>query len=115
MLALRVLRVLSHERSGGGHLTNLIHDTAAPGEPLEPVASYHVGLGIGAVGTAPALQERGSHGASFDVVGLGVAIAPEVDGVDVIGVDVDGVAAVGLVGLEGGALTANWVPVTTVT
>jgi hypothetical protein len=82
---------------------------------LEFASSYQVGLGIGAVGAAPALQARGSHDASFDVVGLGVAIAPEADGVDVVGLDVDGVIAVELVGLEGGALTANWVPVTTVT
>lgn len=84
---------------------------------LEFVASCYVGFGIGVVGTVPALQVRGSHGASIDVVGLGLAIAPEVDGVDVIGVDVDvdGVAAVELVGLGGGALTVNWVPVTTVT
>jgi hypothetical protein len=78
-----------------------------PGESLVPMASCQVGLGIGAVGVAPALQARGSHDASCDVVGLGVAIAPEVDGTDVVGLDVDGMTAVELVGLEGAALTAN--------
>lgn len=86
-------------------------------EASEQVASCYVGFGIGAVGTVPALQARGSHTASCDAVGFGLAIAPDVDGVDVIGVDVDvDVApAVELVGLDGGALTVNWVPVTTVT
>ena len=74
-----------------------------------------VGLGTGAVGTAPGAQARGSQGWRFDVVGVGVAIAPEdvvVEGAEgAVEATTDPEAA----WVGAGVLTENWVPVTTVT
>jgi len=75
-----------------------------------------VGFEIGAVGVAPAAQERGSHGWRLDVAGVGAAIP--------LGVDDEGVVAgtarapdpvEGTGAGAAGGFTANWVPVTTVT
>jgi hypothetical protein len=83
-----------------------------------------VSFGTGAVGLDPAEHERGSHGWSLEVAADGAAIVAvgAVAGV-VVGVvdcDVDGDVVVeppaaGALASGGGAITANWVPVTTVT
>src|ERR1022692_3148864 len=79
-----------------------------------------VGFGTGAVGVAPAGHDRGSQGWRLDVEGDGAAIAAAVgEVVDVVDgvVEVDELLTVPVVGVvgTGGAVTANWVPVTTVT
>lgn len=83
-------------------------------------------MGTGAVGDAPAWQARGSHGSRLDVVGDGASIFDAVGEVVVVvatGAVVAVVAGAVLtvapaldgVGDAGGELTANWLPVTTVT
>lgn len=73
-----------------------------------------VGLGTGAVGVAPAGHARGSHGWRFEVAGDGAAIAAAVGAVVAVVPDVDEGEEPFATGVDG-ALTANWVPVTTVT
>ena len=76
-----------------------------------------MGLGTGAVGTAPGRHAVGSQDASWELAGVGAAMAPDrAAGEAAVAGDVlDEVSAVVPVELAVGALTVNWVPVTTVT
>ena len=69
-------------------------------------------FGTGCVGVAPDGQARGSQGASEGFTAEGVEISPEAG--EVVGVVVATGAVVDVAGAAG-ALTLNWVPVTTVT
>lgn len=81
-------------------------------------ALAQVGLATGAVGEAPAGQARGSQGSRFDVAGDGAVMSEEAgEVVLVVGAAVAVLDAADVAGVDaaGGGLTANWVPVTTVT
>jgi hypothetical protein len=92
-------------------IPRVLHTTAAPTAPR------HVGFSAGTVGVAPAGHARGSHGSSPAVAAFGVAMAPDApEGAVVVVVGTVAPADVlGLTDVAAGGLTANWVPVTTVT